>query len=263
MPKSNAIKVQNVSKTFILPQEKISTMKGWFVNIFRPKTYEVFKALDNVSFEVNKGDFFGVIGRNGSGKTTLLKIIAQIYRPDCGEVTISGQISPFLELGIGFHPELSGRDNIYLNGSVLGLTRKQIGETFHEIVAFAELQRFIDQKIKNYSTGMQLRLAFSVAIHANRDILLMDEVLAVGDANFQQKCLQQFNHYRDLGKTVILVTHDLDTVQRYCDRAMLLCNGKVEKIGKPEEVCQHYLYQNMIEQEKIISIERPIKHKQL
>ncbi|OGI27397.1 MAG: hypothetical protein A2359_01150 [Candidatus Moranbacteria bacterium RIFOXYB1_FULL_43_19] len=264
MTKEIAIKVENVSKTFRIPHEKISTLRGAFVNAFHSNGYEEFKALDDVSFEVKKGEFFGIIGRNGSGKSTLLKILAGIYQPDTpvkyakgsrpkGEfhgVKINGRISPFLELGIGFNPELSGRDNIYLNATVLGLTHKQIDEKFDDIVEFSELRRFIDQKVKNYSSGMQVRLAFSVAIHANRDILLMDEVLAVGDVNFQSKCLEEFNKYRDFGKTVVLVTHDIATVQRYCDRAMLLRDGKIEMMGKSEDVGNKYIFQNMSDEEK-------------
>ncbi len=245
-----AISVSNVSKTFKIPKEKISTLRGAFVNALRNKGHEEFKALNDVSFEVKKGEFFGVIGRNGSGKSTLLKILASIYTPDSGTVKVDGLISPFLELGIGFNPELSGRDNIFLNASVLGLTTKQIKDKFDDIVAFSELRRFIDQKVKNYSSGMQVRLAFSVAIHANRDILLMDEVLAVGDSNFQSKCMEEFNKYKDQGKTVILVTHDITTVQRYCDRALLLRKGKVEMIGDPEKVGNKYIYQNMSDEEK-------------
>jgi lipopolysaccharide transport system ATP-binding protein len=247
-----AIKVENVSKTFKIPHEKISTMRGAFVGAFRKKTYEKFKALDNVSFEVKKGEFFGIIGRNGSGKSTLLKILAGIYQSDNGKIQINGRISPFLELGIGFNSELSGRDNIYLNATILGLSRKQIEQKFNEIVAFSELERFIDQKVKNYSSGMQVRLAFSVAIHANRDVLLMDEVLAVGDVNFQSKCMEEFNKYRDMGKTVVLVTHDIGTVQRHCDRVMLIRNGNIEMIGNPQEVGNKYVYQNMSDEEKRI-----------
>jgi len=250
MEKDIAIKVENVSKTFRIPHEKISSLRGAAVNVFKKKSYEEFQALDDVSFEVKKGEFFGIIGRNGSGKSTLLKILAGIYQPDHGKVYIQGLISPFLELGIGFNPELSGRDNVYLNATVLGLTKKQINAKFDSIVAFSELERFIDQKLKNYSSGMQVRLAFSVAIHANREILLMDEVLAVGDTNFQSKCLTEFNHYKEMGKTVILVTHDVGVVQRYCDRAMLLRNGKIMKIGKAEEVGNEYIYQNMSDEER-------------
>lgn len=245
MEKDIAISVKNLSKSFVIPHEKIDSLRGAFVGAFKQKSFEKFKALDDISFEVKKGEFFGIIGRNGSGKSTLLKILAGIYEPDQGKVKIDGRISPFLELGIGFNPELSGRDNIYLNATVLGLSKKEIDEKFDSIVKFSELERFIDQKLKNYSSGMQVRLAFSVSIHANRNILLMDEVLAVGDSNFQAKCLEEFNKYRDAGKTVILVTHDIRTVQRYCDRAMLLRNGKIKKIGEAEKVSDEYISDNM------------------
>lgn len=245
-----AIQVAHLSKEFRIPHEQITTVRGAFVNLFKKKTYEKFLALDDVSFEVKKGEFFGIIGRNGSGKSTLLKILAGIYQPGSGTINVSGLISPFLELGIGFNPELSGRDNIYLNAAVLGLTKKQIDKKFNQIVQFSELERFIDQKIKNYSSGMQVRLAFSVAIHANREILLMDEVLAVGDANFQEKCIEEFNSYRDVGKTVVLVSHDLSTIQRYCDRALLLRNGKIMRIGDPDDVVKEYVYQNMSDEER-------------
>ncbi len=258
-----AIKVKNVSKTFRIPHEKINSVRGVFVNALKKKNYEEFKALDDVSFEVKKGEFFGIIGRNGSGKSTLLKIIAGIYRPNKGKMKANGMISPFLELGIGFNPELSGRDNIYLNATVLGLTKKQIDKKFDDIVAFSELKRFIDQKLKNYSSGMQVRLAFSVSIHANRDILLMDEVLAVGDSNFQNKCLEEFNKYRDLGKTVILVSHDISTIQKYCDRAMLLRKGKIKMIGDPEKVGNKYIYQNMSDEEKRITTKEKKKNQKI
>lgn len=256
-----AIKVQNLSKTFKIPHEKIDTMRGAFVNLpamfrsamqagaFKKNSYEQFKALDDVSFEIKKGEFFGIIGRNGSGKSTLLKILAGIYSPDSGRVEINGRISPFLELGIGFNPELSGRDNIYLNGIVLGLSKKQIDQKFDEIVAFSELERFIDQKLKNYSSGMQVRLAFSVAIHANRDILLMDEVLAVGDANFQRKCLGIFNQYRKTKKTVVLVSHDIDVVRKFCDRAMLLDAGNIIMLDKANKAVNEYVRRNILYEE--------------
>jgi ABC-2 type transport system ATP-binding protein len=247
-----AITVKNISKEFSIPHEKINTLRSAFVNIFSKKTFETFYALKDISFEVKKGEFFGILGRNGSGKSTLLKVLAGVYTADSGSLEVKGLISPFLELGIGFNPELSGRDNVYLNATVLGLTEKEIDEKFDSIVAFSELERFIDQKIKNYSSGMNVRLAFSVAIHANRDILLMDEVLAVGDSNFQSKCMAEFNRYKEMGKTVILVTHDIGTVQRYCDRAMLLRNGQIEMIGNPEEVGNKYIYQNMSDEEKRI-----------
>ena len=247
-----AISVNHVSKQFTIPHEKTNSLKGAFVNIFRKNTYERFYALKDVSFEVKKGEFFGILGRNGSGKSTLLKILAGVYTANGGSVKIDGLVSPFLELGIGFNPELSGRDNIYLNATVLGLSTREIDAKFDSIVAFSELERFIDQKIKNYSSGMQVRLAFSVAIHANREILLMDEVLAVGDSNFQSKCLREFARYKEMGKTVILVTHDIATVQRYCDRAMLLRAGEVVMVGTAEEVGNEYIYQNMSDEEKRI-----------
>lgn len=251
MDKDIAIKVEHLSKTFKIPHEKVSSVRGAFVGMFKGKrTYEEFKALDDVSFEVKKGEFFGIIGRNGSGKSTLLKILAGIYQPDKGKAHIDGMISPFLELGIGFNPELSGRDNVYLNATVLGMTKKQIDEKFDDIVRFSELERFIDQKLKNYSSGMQVRLAFSVSIHANRDILLMDEVLAVGDSNFQSKCLEEFSKYREMGKTVVLVSHDIGTVQQHCDRVLFLRSGKVIEIGKSEVVVDKYIHYNITDEEK-------------
>jgi len=248
----DVIRVQNLSKKFTIPHERIDTLKGAFVNLFRKKRFESFFALNGVSFTIHKGEFFGIIGRNGSGKSTLLKILAGVYTPDQGQVDIEGLISPFLELGIGFHPELSGRDNVYLNATVLGLTKKEIDAKFDSIVAFAELERFIDQKIKNYSSGMQVRLAFAVAINANREILLLDEVLAVGDANFRTKCLNEVDGYIKTGKTVILVTHDIEMVERYCGRALWLRDGKIQKIGPAREVVEEYTRQNSIEQEKNI-----------
>jgi ABC-2 type transport system ATP-binding protein len=246
MDKDIAISVKNISKTFRIPHEKIYSVRGAVVGALkRNKGYEEFKALDDVSFEVKKGEFFGIIGRNGSGKSTLLKILAGIYQADQGKVKINGMISPFLELGIGFNPELSGRDNVYLNATVLGMSKKQIDKKFDSIVKFSELERFIDQKLKNYSSGMQVRLAFSVSIHANRDILLMDEVLAVGDSNFQKKCIDIFRNYRTHGKTVVLVTHDIASVRKYCNRAMLIHNGELIKIGDVDEVCDEYVVKNM------------------
>jgi ABC-2 type transport system ATP-binding protein len=258
-----AIKVKDISKTFRIPHEKITSLRSAAISAFKKKTYEEFKALDNVSFEVKKGEFFGIIGKNGSGKSTLLKILAKIYKPGGGTIKINGMISPFLELGIGFNPELSGRDNVYLNATVLGMTKKQIDEKFDDIIKFSELERFVDQKLKNYSSGMSVRLAFSVSIHANRDILLMDEVLAVGDANFQKKCIDIFKDYHAKGKTVILVTHDISAVRRYCSRALLLHDGKIVKIGDVDAVCDEYIIKNvtadarkeLLENEKMQKIE--------
>lgn len=240
MPDSNvAIKVENISKTFRLPHEKISTVRGAFVNLLSRKTFEEFSALNNVSFEIRKGEFFGIIGRNGSGKSTLLKILAGIYQPNKGKMKIRGQISPFLELGIGFNGELSGKDNVYLNATILGLSRKQIKEKFHDIVAFSEMERFIDQKVKNYSSGMQVRLAFSVAIHANRDILLMDEVLAVGDGNFQKKCYEYFAQIKGK-KTVLFVSHDTENMKKFCERTLVLNDGKVFALESTDSAVEKY-----------------------
>jgi len=251
-----AIKVENLSKTFRIPHEKESTLKGTAVNLLNPKVkgYEVFNALEDINFEVKKGEFFGIIGRNGCGKSTLLKILAGIYIPDKnkGKVSIVGKLSPFLELGVGFNGELTGRENIFLGGTILGLANRQIAERYDKIVAFAELEDFIDMKLKNYSSGMQVRLAFALAINVEAEILLMDEVLAVGDTNFQNKCLAEFNKYKQHGKTVVLVTHDIATVQRYCDRAMLLRGGRVVRIGKASEVGDKYMHQNMSDEEKRI-----------
>ncbi len=235
-----AISAQNISKTFKIPHEKVTSLRSAAVGVFsRKRGYEQFKALDDISFEVKKGEFFGIIGRNGSGKSTLLKILAGIYQPDKGKVEIDGMISPFLELGIGFNPELSGRDNIYLNATVLGLSRKQIDEKFADIVKFSELERFIDQKLKNYSSGMQVRLAFSVSIHANRDILLMDEVLAVGDANFQGKCFDYFRSIKNK-KTVLFVSHDMENMKKFCDRAVVIDGGKAYFQGNVSDAARNY-----------------------
>lgn len=258
-----AIAVAGVSKHFKIPHEKTQTLRACFVNCHKRRGVDIFRALQDVTFEVKKGEFFGIVGRNGSGKSTLLKILAGIYVPDRGTVEVAGQISPFLELGVGFNPELTGRDNIYLNAAILGLSREQIEKKFNDIVAFSELKRFIDQKLKNYSSGMQVRLAFSVAIHADKDLLLMDEVLAVGDSNFQQKCLEEFSRYRQEGKTVVLVTHDTAVVQRYCDRALLLREGRIMKIGTADDVVAEYIYENMSDEEKRIFDEERQEKKEL
>lgn len=247
-----AIRVENVSKLFRIPHEKHATLKAAALNVFSKRQFTEFQALEDINFEVKKGEFFGIIGRNGSGKSTLLKIIAGIYVPTTGGIEITGRISPFLELGVGFNPELTGRENLFLGGSILGLTRKKVLEKFDQIVEFSELQDFMDMKFKNYSSGMQVRLAFSLAIYAHAEILLMDEVLAVGDSNFQNKCLEEFNKYREAGKTIVLVTHDVGVVQRYCDRVMLLRNGKVVKIGDPDNVKNEYIHQNISDEESRI-----------
>ncbi len=237
---NNAITIKNISKVFMIPHEKISTLRGLFVNMFNKGGYETFYALKDISFTVKKGECFGIVGRNGSGKSTLLKILASVYTADRGKVFVDGKISPFLELGIGFNPELSGRDNIYLNASVLGMLRHEIDEKFAAIVGFSELERFIDQKLKNYSSGMRVRLAFSVAIHANREILLLDEVLAVGDAAFQQKCLVELRKLKKQGKTVILVSHAESSIREFADRVLVLNKGVIETIDTPDKALERY-----------------------
>lgn len=234
-----AVSATKLCKQFKLPHERKNSLKEWVIHFKRP-TYERLQALSDINFEVKRGEFFGIVGRNGSGKSTLLKIIGGIYQPTSGKVQVNGTLTPFIELGIGFNPELTGRENIFLNGTILGLTRKEIKQKYPEIVAFSELEKFMDQKLKNYSSGMQVRLAFSIAIQAHNDILLIDEVLAVGDAAFQRKCFGVFNDIKKQGKTVIFVTHDMGAVQAYCDRAMMIQDSQVVKIGKPREVALRY-----------------------
>lgn len=236
-----AIKATNVSKSFKLPHEKSGSIKSALINFRKKKRgYEKQHVLDNVSFEVKKGEFFGIVGRNGSGKSTLLKLLAGIYTPDKGEIQINGKLTPFIELGVGFNPELSGRENVFLNGALLGFNRQEMTAMYDEIVRFAELERFMDQKLKNYSSGMQVRLAFSIAIRAKSDILVLDEVLAVGDEAFQRKCYQYFAEIRRQKQTVILVTHSMDVVQQFCSRAMLIDKGHKTEIGTPLEIAQIY-----------------------
>lgn len=238
--KEIAVSVKDIHKEFILPQSKNSSFKQTFVNIVKKNGKVTQKVLDGVSFDVQKGDFFAIVGRNGSGKSTLLKLLAGVYVPTAGEVQINGKLTPFIELGVGFNPELSGRDNVFLNGALLGFDRKQMAEMYDEIVEFAELEPFMDQKLKNYSSGMQVRLAFSIAIKAKNEVLIFDEVLAVGDEAFQRKCLDVFEQYKAEGQTVILVTHDMSQVRRFCNRAVLINQGKVVKIGSPREVAALY-----------------------
>ncbi len=252
MIKDVVIKAENISKIFRIPHEKINSLRGVILSMLTKKNYEEFKALDDISFEIQRGEFFGIIGRNGSGKSTLLKILAGIYESDSGTIQINGRISPFLELGIGFHPELSGRDNIFLNATVLGLSQSQIEKKFKDIVEFSELERFIDQKLKNYSSGMHMRLGFSIAIHANREIFLLDEVLAVGDSNFQQKCIAELTKHKKQKRTIILVSHDLRAIRQYCDRAMLLSNGRIIAIGNPNQIISNYISDSISEKKGCI-----------
>lgn len=234
--------VKDLHKAFKLPHEKHTGIKQIFVNIFRRKSgFEKQHVLKGISFEIEKGDFFGIVGRNGSGKSTLLKLLAEIYTPNSGVVQINGSLTPFIELGVGFNPELTGRENVFLNGALLGFSRKEIEKMYDDIVDFAELERFMDQKLKNYSSGMQVRLAFSIAIRARSDILLLDEVLAVGDAIFQHKCFSYFKELKRQGQTVILVSHDSGVLQEYCNKGILLEKGKIVSRGKITKVVQDYV----------------------
>jgi len=237
-----AIRVNKVSKTFKLPHERHSSFKSLLINFAkRKKGYERQRVLRGVDFEIKKGEFFGIVGRNGSGKSTLLKLLAGIYVPDKGDIQVNGSLTPFIELGVGFNPELTGRENVFLNGALLGFSHKQMEVMYGGIVEFAELQKFMDQKLKNYSSGMQVRLAFSIAIQAKTDILVLDEVLAVGDADFQRKCLQYFSQLKKSGQTVVFVSHDMESVKEYCDRAVLLENGRVTMIGAPKDIVPEYM----------------------
>lgn len=236
-----AISVKNVSKDFKLPHERVDSVKSLFTHPLRRGGSTMQHALKDISFDIKKGEFFGIVGRNGSGKSTLLKIIAGIYQPTKGSVRVNGRLVPFIELGVGFNPELSGRENVYLNGALMGFSQKEIKAKYESIVEFAELEQFMDQKLKNYSSGMQVRLAFSVAtILAESDILLIDEVLAVGDADFQRKCFAYFKQLKKAKKTVIFVTHDMDAVREYCDRAVLIQKSKVVKMGTANEIANEY-----------------------
>ncbi|MCX6733866.1 MAG: ABC transporter ATP-binding protein [Candidatus Peregrinibacteria bacterium] len=240
------IEVKNLYKTFKIPHERRDSLREHFVNFFRPVTYEVFHAVDDFSFSVEKGDFVGIIGRNGSGKSTLLKLLAGVYGSTKGTIEVHGKIAPFLELGVGFNPELTGKENVYLNGTILGLSERQVRSKYHDIVAFAGLEKFMDQKLKNYSSGMFVRLAFSVAIQADADILLLDEVLAVGDSDFQQKCFDKFREFKKMGKTIVFVTHDLGAVREFCNKAIYVKNGKMVASGLVDDVISQYIYTDKV-----------------
>lgn len=239
-----AVVVDGVSKTFSIPHEERHTLKERVLHPFRRIRSDHLEALKEVSFRVEQGEFFGIVGKNGSGKSTLLKCLAGIYKTDCGRIYVNGRMSTFIELGVGFNPDLAARDNVLLNAIMLGVPVREARARFDEIIAFAELEDFVDLKIKNYSSGMLVRLAFATAIQAHADILLIDEVLAVGDAAFQQKCFDVFNNLRDEGRTILFVTHDMGTVTRFCHRALLMHRGRVVEIGEPEQIAEQYLELN-------------------
>jgi ABC-type polysaccharide/polyol phosphate transport system ATPase subunit len=235
-----AVSVRNVSKAFRLPHQQYHTLKERVLHPFRSTTFDVLQAVDDVSIEIGDGEFFGIVGRNGSGKSTLLKCLAGIYDIDSGELEVRGRLSPFIELGVGFNMDLTARDNVLINAIMLGLSRRQARDRFDAIIDFAELHEFLDLKLKNYSSGMLVRLAFSVAIQVDAEILLIDEVLAVGDAGFQQKCFDEFQRLKKERKTIVFVTHDMSAVQRFCDRAMLLERGRLVQLGDPATVSRSY-----------------------
>jgi len=237
----SAITIHNLSKTFRLPAERRGTLRERVMKLHRRNERKARRTLDNISFEIQRGEFFGIIGRNGSGKSTLLKILAGIYQPDPGShIQIQGRIAPMLELGVGFNPELTGRENVYLSATILGLTRVEIDLRYEEIVRFAELENFMEQQVKHYSSGMSVKLAFSVATQIDAPIMLLDEVLAVGDFVFQEKCFAYFEECKRRGKTIILVTHDPKSMERFADRAMLIHESRIEMIGDPHEVLETY-----------------------
>jgi ABC-type polysaccharide/polyol phosphate transport system ATPase subunit len=238
-----AIEARDIEKTFRIPQHRVDSLKERILS-FSGEGYKMLRALRGVSFDVHQGEFFGIVGRNGSGKSTLLKILASIYRADGGTVRIAGDLAPFIELGVGFNPELTARQNVELNGVLMGLSRREARRRLGTVLDFAELEEFVDLKLKNYSSGMLVRLAFSVMIQSDAEVLLIDEVLAVGDAAFQQKCADVFHEIRDSDRTVVFVTHDMAAVEHYCHRAMLLQNGRVTAIGASDEVARRYLRLN-------------------
>lgn len=246
------LSVNHVGKYFKLPTEQATGLKQLVINWAKGiKGYKEQHVLRDINFEVRQGDFFGIVGRNGSGKSTLLKLISGIYVPDSGTIQVNGKLVPFIELGVGFNPELTGRENVYLNGALLGFTRDEIDAMYDDIVEFAELEQFMDQKLKNYSSGMQVRLAFSVAIQAKGDILVLDEVLAVGDEAFQRKCDDFFAHVKhDPTKTVILVTHDMSAVKKYCNKAILIKDGVIIASGNKDDVADRYTLENLESKEK-------------
>jgi ABC-2 type transport system ATP-binding protein len=239
------VEVNHVAKFFKLPVESTDSLKRTFINRIKGvKGYREQHVLKDLDFKVYEGDFIGIVGRNGAGKSTLLKILSEIYAPNKGSVKVNGKLVPFIELGVGFNPELTGRENVYLNGAMFGFSNSEVEEMYDDIVSFAELHDFMEQKLKNYSSGMQVRLAFSIAVKAQADVLLLDEVLAVGDESFQRKCATHFKQLREEGKTVILVTHDMGAVRKYCNRAILIEYGEIKIQGTPEDVASQYSLDN-------------------
>jgi ABC-type polysaccharide/polyol phosphate transport system ATPase subunit len=244
-----AIEVTGLHKCFRVPDQRLDSLRERVAHPFTRVTHRELRALRDVSFSVHRGEFFGIVGRNGSGKSSLLKILASIYRADRGRVRIAGRVAPFIELGVGFNPELSARENTVLNGVLMGLSRREARRRLDAVLEFAELQEFVDLKIKNYSSGMMVRLAFAIMVQADADVMLVDEVLAVGDAAFAQKCIDVFHDRRDAGRTIVLVTHDMATVQSLCHRAMLLHDGELQFVGGPEDAALRYYRLNFADEQ--------------
>ena len=237
----NSINVKNVSKKFRLYHEKRTTLFESIVgSVNRKPHYEILQVLDDISFNVKKGESFGIVGRNGSGKTTLLRILSNIYQPDCGSIETKGIVVPVLALGLGFHPDLTAITNIYQSSILLGISKKQIKEKIDDIIKFAELEKFADTKLKNFSSGMQMRLAFATAVQVDPAVLLLDEVIAVGDVNFQKKCLAVMKDFKKRGKSIVIVSHSSTSIKELCDRAMFLKDGSIEIIGNPNDVINSY-----------------------
>jgi lipopolysaccharide transport system ATP-binding protein len=238
----DAIVIDNISKKFRIPHEKKTTLFENIIGVMKKQfNYEEFWALKNLSLRVERGETFGIIGRNGSGKTTLLKILAKVLYSDTGSVTMNGKVASFLELGVGFQPELTAEENVYIYSSILGMSRKEVRVSYQDIFDFAEMRKFENMKLKNFSSGMYMRLAFSTAIHANPDTLLIDEVFAVGDEAFQKKCVDKINEFRKQGKTIIFVSHDLNAVRSLCQKSLLLNEGNSFSVGNTEKVINDYL----------------------
>ncbi len=238
------VEARGIDKTFRIPSHRVDSLKERAIHPFRPVEYRQHRALRDISFDVHQGEFFGIVGRNGSGKSSLLKILASIYRADAGTVRVAGRVAPFIELGVGFNPELTARENGVLNGVLMGLTLREARRRLDAVLEFAELEDFVDLKLKNYSSGMMVRFAFAVMVQADADIMLIDEVLAVGDAAFGQKCMDVFHERRRAGKTIVLVTHDMATVQSLCHRAMLIHDGELQFVGDPEDTALRYYRMN-------------------
>ena len=234
------IELENVNKVFRLPHDRKSTLRQRFVSVFRKSTYEELYALRDINLHIKQGEFLGIIGKNGSGKSTLLKLVAKVYEPTSGRIGVNGNVAPFLELGVGFQGDLIVKDNIFLYGALLGMSRREVTDKYDWIIDFSGLERFVDAKLKNLSSGMQVRLGFSITVSIESPILLVDEALAVGDIDFQQKCYDYFENIKKQSKTILFVSHDLKAVGKFCDRVVLLAKGQIENIGQAASILDIY-----------------------